>query len=332
MAVKTGYISPVQCVAHKTGSQHPERPGRLDAINDHLRAEGLMDDLVILEARAASRDEIAAIHQGDHVDRIISLIGGGATALDSDTAVSPQSLDAAYLAAGSALTGVDALYDSHLYAAALSDSPHCETSLNGPLRRVFCGVRPPGHHAESARSMGFCIFNNAAVAAQYALSRKLAARVLILDWDVHHGNGTQELFFNSPHVFYYSLHQYPFYPGSGAASEVGVGEGKGFTLNRPLPAGTSEDIYFGLMAQDLEAIGASFKPDLVIISAGFDAHQDDPLGGMRLTGAGFQRLTLLVNALADQYAGGRVLSLLEGGYNLEALADSVSQHIQGLMD
>jgi len=302
-----GYISPPVCLEHDTGVGHPERSARLDSVNKHLQRCGLLNDLVPVEARLAQVEEIAAIHNEAHVLNIIRRIENGAQSLDPDTTVCNRSLEAAYLAAGAALTGVDRL-------------------LAGDLERVFCGVRPPGHHAESARSMGFCIFNNVAVAASHALASGLE-RVLILDWDVHHGNGTQEIFEGSNQVYYYSMHQYPFYPGTGSASERGIGKGTGFTLNRPLDAGGGDTLYLRHLAADLQTIADSFKPDLVIISAGFDAHRDDPLAAMNVSADGFAEMTRLVLGLAETCCDGRVLSVLEGGYDLTALSTSVERHL-----
>ena len=314
MARPTGYISPPHCIRHDTGPGHPEQPARLDVINAYMEQTGLAADLVAIEARHATAEELAQAHDAAHVSHVIGQLERGVASLDPDTVVSQESLEAAYLAAGAALAGVDAIYDE-------SD-----------LTQVFCGVRPPGHHAESRRAMGFCVFNNVAVAAMYARAKGLAERVLILDWDVHHGNGTQQIFNQSADVFYYSIHQYPHYPGTGAASERGAGAGRGFTLNRPLATGADDDTYFRVLETDLNHIADTFKPDLVMISAGFDAHRDDPLGGMRVTTEGFGRLTKMVQDLALQTAGGRLLSVLEGGYNLDALRVSVARHLRVLLD
>lgn len=305
------YISPQVCLEHDTGFGHPERIERLDGINRHLEQCGLMSDLQSLPARPATRADIARVHTPEHIDEVTRLITSGARQLDGDTSVSKRSLEAANLAAGSLLTGIDALASEE-------------------TKRVFCGVRPPGHHAEAFQAMGFCIYNNVAVAARYAQEIGLASRVLILDWDVHHGNGTQHIFQEDDSVFYYSLHQWPFYPGTGAASETGVGMGKGFTLNRPLQAGSGDDDYLRLVDQDLQHIGNTFKPELIIVSAGFDAHQADPLGAMKLSEECFGRMTRMVTALADDHAQGRVISALEGGYDIQALARSVEVHLRDL--
>jgi len=307
------FISPAVCREHDPGPGHPERPARLDAIQQRLQADGLLDEMRLVPARKATPQEIEAVHKADHVAMVTRLIESGAHILDGDTAVCPRSLEAAYLSAGAALTGVDLLRD-------------------GEATRVFCGVRPPGHHAETQRSMGFCVFNNVAAAAAYARSSGLADRVLIIDWDVHHGNGTQQIFEASDKVYFYSLHQFPLYPGTGAATETGVGPGQGYTRNRPLSAGCDDDDYLKLIAADLDEIGKSFQPELILISAGFDAHARDPLGGMRVTDAGFGRMTRLVADLADSCCQGRVLSLLEGGYDLEGLAGSVARHVATLAE
>ena len=308
-----GYISPKVCLEHDTGLGHPECIARLDSINRHLTQCGLMSDLITLKARPAKSTEATTVHRQSHVQRVIDTIESGRHAFDPDTRVSARSLEAAWLAAGSALSGLDQI-------------------RQGNLSRVFCGVRPPGHHAESNRVMGFCLFNNVAIAAQAAIDSGLAKRVLIVDWDVHHGNGTQEIFETSNDVFYYSTHQYPFYPGTGAADERGYGIGEGFTLNRPLPAGTGDRDFLVAMEADLKAIADRFKPELVIISAGFDAHDRDPLGSLHITDEGFAEMTRMVASVANDHARGRVLSVLEGGYDLKALASSVEAHLRTLRE
>ncbi|MDJ0841476.1 MAG: histone deacetylase [Acidobacteriota bacterium] len=308
-----GYISPDVCLEHDTGPGHPERIARLEYLNKHLTECGLWDDLATLKARPATEREAASVHRQSHVRHVIDTITSGRRGMDMDTPVSARSLEAAWYAAGSALTGLDEMRE-------------------GRLSRVFCGVRPPGHHAESNRAMGFCLFNNVAIAAQAAIDSDLASRVLIVDWDVHHGNGTQEIFETSSEVFYYSTHQFPFYPGTGASGERGYGKGEGFTLNRPLPPGTGDRDYLVAMEADLKHIGDTFRPDLVIISAGFDAHDLDPLGSMRVTDEGFAEMTRLVASVADDHAQGRILSVLEGGYDLKGLASSVAAHLRTLRE
>ena len=236
----------------------------------------------------------------------------GRVSLDPDTSVSPGSLHAAYLAAGGALAAVDAI-------------------MANQVEHVFCAVRPPGHHAEAGRAMGFCLFNNVAIAARYVQKKYGLTRVLIVDWDVHHGNGTQHSFEEDPSVLFFSTHQYPHYPGTGRGTERGKGAGEGFTINVPMEAGEGDDEYHASFLKALAPAAGAFKPEFVIISAGFDAHKADPLASMGLTEAGYADLTDIVAGIAKRYANGRILSSLEGGYNLTALAYSVDAHIKALV-
>ena len=306
------YISPQECLLHDTGPGHPERIARLESINRHLEQSGILQDVAVVQARKALPEEVTAVHNDQHFKQVTAPRSYFPAYIDPDTVMSNHSLDAAFLAAGSPLTGLEEIQ-------------------SGRVKRAFCGVRPPGHHAESNRAMGFCLFNNAAVAAMQARAMGLADRVLILDWDVHHGNGTQEIFYESDKVFFYSLHQWPFYPGTGSKSETGTGQGRGFTLNRPLEQGTGDFEYLRLVEKDLNKIADQFKPELVIISAGFDAHRNDPLGGMQVTEEGYAGMTRLVVDMAESCCAGRVLSVLEGGYDLDALALSVGAHIGTLL-
>jgi acetoin utilization deacetylase AcuC-like enzyme len=291
---------------HDPGAGHPESPARLDAVLTDLGRSPLAD--VTIEApRAATDAEIDAVHPADHRETLAAF-AGRRTRLDPDTAMSPGSWDAARLAAGAAVE------------AALA-------TMTGRARNAFALVRPPGHHAEPDRAMGFCLLNNAAIAAEAAL-RAGAGRVLILDWDVHHGNGTQDIFAARDDVMYMSVHQYPFYPGTGAADEVGVGAGRGATINCPLP-GRQGDADYGVVFHDLFLpIARSFAPDLVIVSAGFDAHARDPLADMRVTERGFAAMTSLVAQLAEEACGGKLALLLEGGYDLPALTASVRASLE----
>lgn len=286
-----------QFLQHDPGPGHPESPERLSATADYLRAHPVKGTS-LRAPRFATHDELLATHSKDLVHRLTTLKGLSAR-VDADTAVSPGSFDAALYAAGSAVQAV-------------------EEVLRGRAKNAFALVRPPGHHAEPDRAMGFCLFNNAAVAAEAA--RKLGAqRVLIVDWDVHHGNGTQAAFFGRSDVLYISTHQYPFYPGTGAPTEIGHGEGEGFTVNVALPGG-QQDVDFAAAFNDvILPVSSAYKPDLVIVSAGFDAHEDDPLGGMRLTERAFAAMTCAL----DTVAGGKLVLLLEGGYSLYALPRSV---------
>jgi acetoin utilization deacetylase AcuC-like enzyme len=254
-------------------------------------------------ASPAPAEAVARVHRPEHVAAMQALRGRSA-ALDPDTSTSPGSVDAAFLAAGAAIEAVEALFD-------------------GRAGRSFALVRPPGHHAEADHAMGFCLFNNVAVAAEHARRTLGCERVLIVDWDVHHGNGTQHIFEARRDVLVFNTHQFPFYPGTGALQENGRGEGEGFTVNVPLPKGLGDSDYGAVFREILTPVATQFKPDLVLVSAGFDAHRDDPLAQMRVTEEGFAHLCGSVVALADQLCQGRVALVLEGGYNLEALARSV---------
>ena len=240
------------------------------------------------------------------------MVQEGATFIDADTRISRESFDVAVLAVGAAITAVDA-------------------AMKEEGGRAFSLVRPPGHHATRERAMGFCLFNNAAIAARYAQAKHGLENVLIIDWDVHHGNGTQEIFWTDPSVFYFSTHQYPYYPGTGSRGERGAGRGEGFTLNVPLRAGTPSRDHRQAFAEALNEIEAKFHPDLVIISAGFDSRRGDPLGGLMLEDTDFAEMTKDVLRLADKHAHGRVIGLLEGGYNLDLLGGSVKSHVEAML-
>jgi len=283
---------------HDSGDGHPERPERLDAIRLGLLDADLEGRLESMAPRDATAEELTRVHTAAHV-AAVARTAGRTVRFDPDTQAGPRSHAAALLAAGAACDAVDRV-------------------LDGGLDRAFCVVRPPGHHAEADRAMGFCLFNNVAVAAAHALARGLT-RVLILDFDVHHGNGTQHIFEADPGVFYASVHQFPFYPGTGAARERGVGAGEGATLNVPLPGGCGDDEYRRALHEEILPALAEFAPDLLLVSAGFDAWRDDPLGGMRVTQEGFEEWGRELARFARELCGGRMLSVLEGGYDLEVL-------------
>jgi acetoin utilization deacetylase AcuC-like enzyme len=295
-------ITSERMLAHDPGPGHPERPERLRALIDHLRSRR-GDDLEWTEAGLATRAQIERAHRSSHVDRIDSLHGRSAV-LDADTITSPESVECAYLAAGAAVQAVDAV-------------------MRDSSRSAFALVRPPGHHAESDRAMGFCLFNNVAVAATHAIDVHELSRVLIVDWDVHHGNGTQEIFWERREVLYFSTHQYPFYPGSGARDEIGEGEGRGFTINAPLPADSGDLAFIDAFERVLIPAAERFQPQLVLVSAGFDAHRLDPLAAMNMTEQGFAALTRIVKSIADRDSGGRLALVLEGGYSIEGLIRSI---------
>ncbi len=287
---------------HQTGD-HPENPGRITAIERELKRSDLLGGRPDIPFGPASPEAVERVHDPVYLAALHRFSEAGGGWLDGDTMLGPDSLSVALLASGAAITAVDA-------------------ALDGQAPRGFVLARPPGHHATPGRGMGFCITNHIAIAAAHALSRGLS-RILIVDWDVHHGNGTQDAFYTSDRVLYFSIHQSPLYPGTGAASETGEGAGRGFTINLPLPAGQDDATYRRLLHDHLLPAARPFQPDLILISAGFDAHVADPLGGMRLTESGFAALTTDVLALATESAEGRVVAILEGGYDPAALARSV---------
>lgn len=310
---KTGLVYDPRYLEHDMGMGHPESPNRLLAIVQQLEQSGTMAQLTRIAPRMAEDDWIAKVHTVAYLASLKQHApASGRVSLDPDTSMSPGSLTAAYLAAGGALAGVDAI-------------------MNREVEHVFCAVRPPGHHAEANRAMGFCLLNNVAIAARYAQKKHGLSRVLIVDWDVHHGNGTQHSFEDDPSVLFFSTHQFPHYPGTGRESEHGRGAGEGYTINVPMEAGEGDDEYRAVFQKVLVPAADEFKPELVIISAGFDAHKDDPLASMGLTEAGYADLTGIVAGIARRHAQGRILSSLEGGYNLTALAASVDAHVRGLL-
>ena len=309
----TGIVYHPAYLEHEMGAGHPESPNRLRAIMQQLERSGTADRLTKIEPRKAEEEWITLVHSSSYVTALNAhQPASGRVALDPDTSMSPGSLPAAYLAAGGALAAVDAI-------------------IRGEVEHAFCAVRPPGHHAESGRAMGFCLFNNVAIAARYVQKKHGLNRVLIVDWDVHHGNGTQHSFEQDPSILFFSTHQYPHYPGTGRETERGTGAGEGFTINVPMEAGDGDDEYHAIFLNVLLPAAEAFKPEFVIISAGFDAHRDDPLASMGLTEAGYSDLTGLVAGIARRHARGRLLSALEGGYNLTALAASVDAHLKALL-
>jgi acetoin utilization deacetylase AcuC-like enzyme len=287
---------------HDTGG-HPENAGRLVAVDDTLERLHLLRDRLDIPFSAASDDALARVHDPRYIAGVREFAAGGGGWLDADTAVGPNSVDIAALAAGAGIAAVDAV-------------------LDGQVKRGFVLGRPPGHHATPTRGMGFCIFNTIAVAVAHALSRGVD-RVLILDWDVHHGNGTQDAFYESDQVLFCSIHQWPLYPGTGATTERGTGRGAGYTINVPLAAGAGDGAYADILDQLILPAANAFRPQLVLISAGFDAHADDPLGGMQVTAQGFGDLARRVVQSAITHADGRVVAILEGGYDPPALAASI---------
>jgi acetoin utilization deacetylase AcuC-like enzyme len=292
---------------------HPENARRLEAILHFVDNDEKLSSRVVRDMpRPATNEDIVRCHREDLISRIQSACERGETHLDVDTRISPESYEVARLAAGAAVVAVDAV-------------------MANEGGRAFGLIRPPGHHATITTAMGFCLFNNAAIAARYAQAKYGVERVLIIDWDVHHGNGTQEIFWTDASVFYFSTHQYPYYPGTGARDERGAGKGEGFTLNVPLAAGTSARDHRKAFTEALQEIERKFPPDLIIISAGFDSRRGDPLGGLMLEDSDFAEMTKEVLRLAEKHGAGRVVGLLEGGYNLNLLGGSVRTHLTALL-
>src|ERR1039457_3916559 len=286
---------------HLAGREHPERPERFDAVVRGLRQAGLLERLAHVDPRAATEEELLLCHTPEYLRTAKHDVLSGRPSLSTgDTDITPNSWEVAAAAVGGVLNAVDAV-------------------ATGKARNAFCAVRPPGHHASAGRGMGFCIFNNAALAARYAQRRHGLERVLIVDWDVHHGNGTEDIFYSDPTVFYFSTHQWPLYPGTGRADEIGEGAGLGTTMNYPFPAGAGRAEILGAVRNSLLPAAERFHPDLVLISAGFDSRIGDPLGRFTLTDGDFADLTRAAMEIAERYAGGRVVSVPEGGYNLEGL-------------
>lgn len=298
---------------HDPGPGHPEQIARYEAITARLTEKGLTSSCKTITPREATDAELTLIHSADYIKLATREIEGGATQLSTgDTAVCAESLTVARHAAGAVCETVDAV-------------------LRGDIKRGFCVVRPPGHHATPAQGMGFCIYNNAALAARHAQQHDAVNRVAIVDWDVHHGNGTQDIFYRDATVHFFSTHQWPLYPGTGAREESGAGPGKGCTLNRPYPAGSGMKEIGAAFEQEWQSAMNEFKPDLIVISAGFDSRVDDPLGQFTLTDTDFASLTGIVRQVADRFAQGRVISCLEGGYNVKGLALAAEAHLRALL-
>ncbi len=291
---------------HETG-HHPENYKRLTSILEKLQSKSYFKDLIRPDIREATEEEISSIHTLSYIRDFQKRVKVGAGHFDGDTPYSPGSYKAAALASGSGIVLADSI-------------------LNGEVKNGIALVRPPGHHAEKHHAMGFCMFNNVAVTAKYLQSKGIG-KILILDWDVHHGNGTEHSFYEDDSVYFISTHQYPFYPGSGAEKDKGNGKGLGYNLNIPLRRGSSNQDYLNAFTEKIIPAIDKFQPEFILISAGFDAHRDDPLGGMDLSTHAFEQFTDIISHKAKEICEGRIISFLEGGYNLEALAESVEAHV-----
>jgi len=309
--IKTGIVRHRKYVEHWMGEYHPESPMRLEAIYAMLDEPEMKGKFVEVPVRRAEKADIETVHSSGYVERIESTAGVEYTYLDPDTQTCAASYDAAMLAAGGLCQGIGMVH-------------------SGELNNAFALVRPPGHHAERAQAKGFCLFNNVAIGARFAQKALGVSRILIVDWDLHHGNGTQHTFEEDPSVLYFSTHQYPYYPGSGAFDEVGRGKGRGFTVNIPLTIGHGDGEFLTIYAEILRPIALSYRPELILVSAGFDIFYGDPLGGMNVTPAGFAGLTRMIMEIAEECCGGKIVLTLEGGYNILGERDSVREVLKEL--
>ena len=297
---------------HEPSSDHPESPRRLDAVMTSVRTLERAGKLTVAAPRPATDDDILLVHTPDYLRIVRSEIAAGRRQLSTgDTEISTGSLTAALAAAGTVVSAVDAV-------------------MRGPTRVAFCAVRPPGHHASERRGMGFCVFNNIAIGARHARRRHGVERILIADWDVHHGNGTQAVFWSDGGVLFFDCHQHPWYPGTGSPDENGEGKARGLIINNRFPAGAGRNEIVGAFRERLVPAAARFKPQLVMISAGFDSRAGDPLGRLTLTDQDFADLTSIVLEIAREHAGGRVVSVLEGGYAIDGLPPAVTSHLTRL--
>ena len=309
---RTGIVKHESYMKHIMDPGHPESPERLRAIYQMLEDEEMKGSFQLVKPREATREELLMIHSPEYVDLVASTAGKSHYRLDGDTSTCPKSYEAAILAAGGVMELIKAV-------------------MEGKIDNGFALVRPPGHHAERNRAMGFCLFNNVAIGARYALKHFSLDRILIVDWDVHHGNGTQHSFYEDPEVLYFSTHRYGFfYPGTGAATEVGKGKGEGFTVNIPISSQGDDALYGNYFDAILRPIALEYKPQLLLVSAGFDIHYDDPLGGMEVTPRGFARLTQILMEIAESAAQGKMVITLEGGYSVGGQSQSVKAVLKEL--
>jgi acetoin utilization deacetylase AcuC-like enzyme len=311
-ALPTGLVLDALYARHDPGPGHPESPERYTALQTAFERDGLLGSLHSIPPRPAREEDLHLAHTRAYIQVVRHDVSRHAPVLSTgDTALGAHTFDTALMAAGGCLSAVDAIFSSQ-------------------VRNAFAAVRPPGHHATASRGMGFCVFNNVAIAARYAQKVYHAERVLIADWDVHHGNGTQDIFYRDPSVFCFSTHQSPWYPGTGAHDETGEDAGAGANLNCPFHAGAGHAEIVGAFHKKLMPAAEAFRPDFVILSAGFDSRHDDPLGRFQLKDGDFSELTSLMMEIADRWAGSRLLSVLEGGYNLHGLAAAATAHVETL--
>ena len=310
---KVGIVYSKEFLKHKLHNYHPEKPERISFVMDYLKTTGTLSKLKELSFTPVDEKWLVTIHSRDYIDFVKKSCQSGSVVLDSvDTYINQDSFEIAKLAVGGCVKAADEV-------------------ISGELESCFCCVRPPGHHAEYDRAMGFCVFNNVAIVAKYLQKQHKIEKIAIIDWDVHHGNGTQNSFYEDSSVFYFSTHQYPFYPGTGTEKEKGENSGTGFTLNIPLLTACTDQEFESEFKTKFVPVMEKFKPEILLISAGFDAHSSDPLSSMKMTENGFGNLTRILKLVAGEYCENRIISILEGGYNLKALATSIEQHIQVLL-
>jgi len=310
--MKVGFVYDPIYLKHDTG-HHVENAGRLEAIISHLERTGLKQQLTPIKPRAAPIEEIALVHNKQYISHVQEVAQRGGGWLDSDTVMSPDSYEAALYAAGGAIEAAEAV-------------------MEGEVNSAFALVRPPGHHASAQRAAGFCLFNNVAIATKYALAKYKLGRIAIIDFDVHHGNGTQDIFYDNPQVLYVSTHESPFYPGTGWIEETGIDAAEGTTINIPLPAGCGDAEYLRVFEQIIVPASRRFHPQLIIVSVGCDIHWADGIALMQVSTTGVGQMVRIIKGLADELCSGRLVFCLEGGYNLDALAASVKATFDVLLD
>ncbi|MDO8723959.1 MAG: histone deacetylase [Syntrophales bacterium] len=313
MLRKTGIVTDARYMEHGAGFYHPESPERLAAIYRMLEQPDMAGKFVPIPSRLATHEELTFIHHPSYIDSVAATAGRAYTSLDPDTATTAESFTAARLAVGGLLDAIDSV-------------------VSGETDNAFALVRPPGHHAEADAAMGFCLFNNVAIGAMHAIKKHNMEKILIVDWDLHHGNGTQHSFYDDNRVLYFSTHQYPYYPGTGALEENGQGSGAGYTINVPLRPGAGNERYLNIFRKILQPVALKFKPELILVSAGFDIYEDDPLGGMKVTPEGFAYLTRVLMDIADVCCQGRLVMTLEGGYHIQGQTAAVKKVLQEMRD
>ena len=313
MSRKTGIVEDQRYLRHSAGAGHPESPERLAAIYEMLNNPLMAWKFMEIEPREATHKEIETIHTPSYVEYVAGTAGQRSVFLDPDTATSPETYTIAKLAVGGVCNAINSV-------------------ITGDVDNAFAFVRPPGHHAEKDRAAGFCIFNNIAIGAMHAILKHNMKRVLIVDWDLHHGNGTQHSFYSDPRILYFSAHQYPYYPGTGSLQEIGQGKGEGYTVNVPIRGGAGDADYVKIFRKILEPIVLEFNPEIVLLSAGFDIYFQDPLGSMRVTPEGFAALTRILLTIADSCCHGRLVAVLEGGYHILGLTKSVKAVLEEMLD